>query len=83
METLRNATNTRIDWGADTDLQTRVINFLANRLHHNFGQLEVSVINGTVTLHGVVTTQHEKHLALNCCQRVAGVIKLVDKVQIA
>ena len=83
MQTLKNVTNTRIDWGADTDLQTRVINFLANRLHHNIGQLEVSVINGTVTLHGVVTTPHEKQLALNCCQRVAGVIKLVDKVQIA
>ena len=72
----------RIDANADVDLQSRVTNYLVGRQHAALRSLDVTALNGTVTLRGVVRTFHEKQLALHCCQRVAGVLKLVDQVDV-
>ena len=78
METLSQC----IGGGADTDLKSRVSSFLADRLHPALRRLDVRAANGTVTLQGKVSSFHEKQLALSCCQRVAGVIRLIDEVQV-
>ena len=33
-------------------------------------------------LRGAVRSYYEKQLAVNCCQRVAGVINVVDAIQV-
>lgn len=67
----------------DQDLQRRVVSFLAGRYLPSLRQLQVDVHEGTVTLRGCVTSFYEKQIAIHSCQRVAGVHKLVDAVDVA
>ncbi|QDU94406.1 BON domain-containing protein [Lignipirellula cremea] len=75
--------NDRQACGADQELQRRVSNFLAERLRPGLNRLQVDVSNGVVTIEGRLTSFYEKQLALNCCQRVAGVVQLVDQLEVA
>ena len=56
--------------------------FLAGRNIPSLRRLEVEVVAGRVTLRGRLRTYYEKQLALHCCQRVAGVITLVDAMEV-
>jgi len=76
------ACSSQIDVQADTDLQARVSCYLAGRRHWALRNLDVSSLNGTVTIKGVVESFYEKQLVVHCCQRVAGVLKLVDEVEV-
>ena len=67
----------------DQDLQRRVVSFLAGRYLPSLRQLEVDVQEGIVTLRGRVTSFYEKQVAIHSCQRVAGVRKLVDAVDVS
>ena len=67
----------------DQDLQKRVISFLAGRYLPSLRQLQVDVEEGTVTLRGRVASFYEKQVAIHSCQRVAGVHKLVDAVDVS
>lgn len=67
----------------DQDLQRRVVSFLAGRYLPSLRQLEVDVHEGIVTLRGRVTSFYEKQVAIHSCQRVAGVRKLVDAVDVS
>ncbi len=69
--------------GRDLDLRRRVSSYLAERLRPSLRDLNVEVNDGVVTLHGRLLSFHEKQIAINCCQRVAGVLKLVDDVEVA
>ena len=43
----------------------------------------VEVQNGTVVLKGRVQSFYERQLCLSCCQRVAGVVRLIDQIEVA
>ncbi|NLX95187.1 MAG: BON domain-containing protein [Rhodopirellula sp.] len=67
----------------DRDLEFRVTNYLVGRQVQALRRIEVEADKGTVTLRGSVCSFHQKQLCLNCCRRVAGVIDLVDEVDVA
>ncbi len=72
----------RVDY-ADDDLQRRVANFLHSQHFPAFKQLRVDVHDGAVTIYGTVDSFYEKQVALNSCQRVAGVLALIDQIAVA
>jgi osmotically-inducible protein OsmY len=72
-----------IDGAADRDLERRVMNYLRGRHLPALRHLEVEATDGIVTLRGTVNSFYEKQLSQQCCRRVAGVLKLVDAVDVA
>ncbi len=75
------STNSPLD-PADQDLKRRVALFLAGRHMLSLRHLDVEARGGTVTLRGRVGSFYEKQLSQQCCRRVAGVIELVDHVEV-
>lgn len=67
---------------SDRDLKRRVSSYLASRYFPALNQLEIEAKAGIVTLRGCVSSFYEKQVALTSCQRVAGVLQLVDAVQV-
>jgi len=45
--------------------------------------VHVTVIGGTMTVRGNLPTDFEKHVCLECCRRVPGVLRLVDELVVA
>ena len=72
----------REDDAADRDLERRVTNYLNGRHLPALRYLQVEADNGTVTLRGTVSSFYEKQLSQQCCRRVAGVVKLIDAVDV-
>jgi osmotically-inducible protein OsmY len=68
---------------ADADLRRRVISFLAGRHLAALRSIEVEARGGTVTLRGKVHTFYEKQLTQQCSRRVAGVVRVIDEVDVA
>ncbi len=68
---------------SDRDLERRVWNFLHGRHKPALRQLNVTADNGTVTLSGRLHTFYDKQICQQCCQRVAGVVRLVDETTVA
>ncbi len=66
----------------DDDLRLRVESFLKSRHFPAFGQLDVAVRDGAVTLSGALRSFYEKQVAISSCQRVAGVLTLIDNVHV-
>jgi osmotically-inducible protein OsmY len=66
----------------DSDLRRRIVNFLHQRHVPSLRTIEVDVQEGVVTMRGGVESFYHKQLCLNCCQRVAGVVRLVDEIQV-
>jgi osmotically-inducible protein OsmY len=66
---------------ADRELQRRIRSFLSNRLPQS-SRLRIEADNGVVTLHGTHTSFYHKQLCINCCQRVAGVVQLIDTTKV-
>ncbi len=75
------STSVRAEYG-DLDIQQRVTHFLATRHFPGFQDLEVSVEDGFVTVSGHLDSFYAKQVALNTCQRVAGVVQLVDGITV-
>jgi len=67
----------------DRDLKRRVEQYLLDRHHPGLRSLDVEACGGTVTIRGKVRTFYEKQLCQNICRRVAGVIDVVDLVEVA
>lgn len=65
------------------NLQRRVVNYLFSRQVPSLRRMAVEADDGIVTIRGMVGSYYEKQLCLSCCQRVAGVVKLVDEVEVA
>ena len=74
--------NWRVDF-PDQELQFRVKSFLSSRHFPGFEMLEVSARNGAVTLSGKVDSFYEKQIAISSCQRVAGVLELIDRIKVS
>ncbi len=72
----------RIDFN-DSDVRHRVERFLYSRDPSAFRSLVVEVRHGRATLAGAVDTFYEKQIALNACQRVAGVLTTIDQIDVA
>ncbi len=79
------ASKLEMDTELDGDmlLRRRVSNFLRQRNLPALRSVQVSVENGTVEIAGKVNSFYERQICLNCCQRVAGVVRIVDNVQVA
>ena len=67
---------------SDLDLERRVVNYLAGRFMPALRRLAIEAEGGIVTVRGQVSSFYEKQIALHCCQRVAGVLELVDAVDV-
>ena len=74
-------TKIRIDY-PDTDLQSRVQRFIRSTDASAFNQIDVEVDEGEVTLRGPVSSYYQKQLVLNTCRRVAGVLCVIDRVNV-
>lgn len=68
---------------ADRDLERRVVSYLGRQHFPGLRALEVEANQGVVTIRGCVNSFHERQLCIHCCQRVAGVVRLVDHVEVA
>ena len=68
---------------ADRDLERRVTAFLADRNLPALRRLGVRSHRGVVTLRGQVRSFYEKQLGGQSARRVAGVIDVIDAIQVA
>lgn len=68
---------------ADRDLERRVTRFLLDKQVPGLRNLEVKAQAGAVTLRGSVHSFYEKQLSHSLCKRVAGVLRLIDAVDVA
>jgi hypothetical protein len=66
---------------ANRELQRRVRSFLFNRLPRS-SRLRIEADNGVVRVDGTHTSFYHKQLCINCCQRVAGVVQLIDTTKV-
>ncbi len=71
----------RVDYD-DNDVRQRVSSFLNSRHIATLRLLNVDVQNGSCTVSGNVSSFYEKQVALNSCRRVAGVLSLVDALDV-
>ena len=71
----------RIDY-PDDDVRRRVSRFLYSRHFPAFRNLEIVVEHGAVTLTGEVHSYYEKQVAMTTCQHVAGVLTLIDEIDV-
>jgi osmotically-inducible protein OsmY len=75
------STDSRSD--EDQQLERRVRNFLAQRSVPGLRRLAIEVDGTSVVLRGQVRSYYEKQLAVHCCRRVAGVIDVVDAIEVS
>ncbi len=71
-----------IDEKSDRDLEKRIRTFLFGMGRAGLRNLDVEVQNGCAIIGGTVRSFYERQLALSCCQRVAGVLIITDKVEV-
>ena len=62
----------------DAVLEKRVAVHLGNQRFGLGSAIRIHAEAGTVTVSGRLPSSRQKWLCLNCCHRVAGVVKLVD-----
>ena len=67
----------------DALLNRRVRNFLYDRHVPRAQGLNVESHFGTLVVSGKLASKHDKWLCLECCRRVAGVVKLIDNVKVS
>jgi osmotically-inducible protein OsmY len=67
----------------DSELRTRVISFLAESHMPGLRHLRVDACNGVVTISGKVKTFYEKQVGGQRARRVAGVVKFIDRIDVA
>jgi osmotically-inducible protein OsmY len=67
----------------DVDLSQRVQMYLSSKDCPAFRNLVVEAERGVVTLSGRLENVRQRETALNSCRRVAGVLRLVDAIQVA
>lgn len=68
---------------SDRDLERRVLNYLFGRQVSALRGILVQADNGRVTLRGEVYSFYQKQLCINCSRRVAGVVTLVDEIDVS
>lgn len=76
------ATTTAVSHDADRDVERRVISYLVGRHVPGLRQIDVQAHCGVVTLRGRVHSFYEKQLGQQVAQRVAGVVRLIDRIEV-
>jgi osmotically-inducible protein OsmY len=66
----------------DRDLERRVVSFLLQCGVPRARGVIVHVQDGIVTLCGKVRSFYERQICVHSCRRVAGVMKLVDELEV-
>ncbi len=66
----------------DSDLEQRIVNFLHGQHMSDLRRVIVRAFRGVVTIRGKVRSFHQKQLCLHCCQRVAGVVRVEDELEV-
>ncbi len=79
---MKTAEKIRIDF-PDDDVRRRVSRFLHSRHFPAFRNLEIEVVHGAVRLTGEVQSYYEKQVAMTSCQHVAGVLSLIDEIDVS
>ena len=64
------------------DLERRITNFLSNRHVSSLRQLRIEANSGVVTIRGQVKSFYEKQLGQTLARHVAGVLRIVDEVEV-
>lgn len=67
---------------ADCELERRLKSFLEGLNLPALRDLEVEVRNGAAVVTGQVRTYYHKQLVTSCCQRVVGVLNVLNEVQV-
>ena len=67
---------------ADSLLVKRISNYLFQRSRPSLRSVKVEADNGSVTIRGRVESFYEKQLCICSCQRVAGVVRLIDRLEV-
>ena len=67
---------------ADGELRRRIVNFLHSRNVPGVHQVRIDAASGTIFLHGRVPSTQARRLCVECCRRVAGVIRLIDGLEV-
>jgi osmotically-inducible protein OsmY len=70
------------DRAANRELERRVVNYLISRHIPGVRWLEVEADQGVVTISGKVKSYYQKQLCSHCTRRVAGVVQLVDGIEV-
>ncbi|MCA9238810.1 MAG: BON domain-containing protein [Planctomycetales bacterium] len=66
----------------DVDLENRIASYLYQQRFPCSRRVKTSAASGTVIVRGRLNSAHEKWLCLNTCQRVAGVVRLIDQLAV-
>ena len=66
----------------DAQLTRRVVNYLAQQQRPALRRVHVECSDGCVLLRGRLPSFYEKQLCLSACQRVAGVLRIVDELKV-
>ena len=67
---------------SDIELERRATAYLRSRSFSSFRALTVQSHRGVVTVTGRLPTFHERQVAQATCRRVAGVLKVVDAIEV-
>ena len=67
---------------ADGELRRRIVNFLHSRNVPGVQQVRIDAAAGTIFLQGRVPSTEARRLCVECCRRVAGVIRLIDGLEV-
>src|SRR6476646_6754060 len=67
---------------SDTELERRLTNFLFQRRVPGAARIQLVAHGGVVAISGRSPTRSAKWLCIECCRRVAGVIRVIDNVKI-
>ncbi len=67
----------------DIQLGRRLVNFLYQRQVPGSDHVLLDVRGGVVAVGGELPTRRAKWLCIECCRRVAGVIRIIDDVKVA
>ncbi len=66
----------------DRQLESRVMSFLQRHRLFSARQLTVRSSQGLVTLSGEVPSFYLRQLCVECSKRVAGVVRVVDRIRV-
>jgi osmotically-inducible protein OsmY len=72
-----------IETVTNQDLERRVVTYLENRQIPGVRWIEVQADQGVVKLSGTVRTFYQKQLCTHCTRRVAGVVEIIDEINVA
>jgi len=78
----RDAAHRAAERHGNRELRERVERFLRTRGICGLEHVRVDVEGGLVSLRGHISSPHDRWLCLNCSRRVAGVLDVIDELEL-